>query len=400
MKTRIFPAFLVFLLAATITNGGIKEKPPLVKVQPVEDVYFGHKITDPYRYLEDLNDPQVRQWMKRHAAYSRSVLNSIPGRHSLIDMMRNFDQRKSERISYLSISENNRYFYLKTTPKDETGKLYFRDGYDGDESLLFDPETLKDDTLKYVITALEPSYDGSKVAFQVAPDGSENATLLIMDVENKTLYPEQIDRCWFGMYSWLPENDAFLFNRLQSADVHDKEREKNSKIYLHNVGTDPALDKEIFSRALYPELGIHPEDIPLLLYDKDSQHLFGFALTVDSRLTVFYAPTDELKKDKINWKPLFTKEDEVYDFITSKSDLYLYTPKNAPRFKLLKTSLLNPDVTNAETVVPENPDAKLSAYALTDKALYYTLSKNGVEETLYRLAAGQVCRPIARGKRL
>ena len=195
--------------------------------------------------------------MKAQADYSRAILNSIPGRQALVDKMRKFDGRKSSKISYVIITDNDRYFYLKTTPADKTGKLFYRDGYEGKETLLYDPETyISDTTKKFVISSISASIDGSKVAFDIAPNGSESSEMMIMDVESRKIYPEIIDRCWGASPSWLPDGNSFLYNRLQCVVVHDKDREKDSKSYLHIVGTDPATGRTVFSREKYPELGI------------------------------------------------------------------------------------------------------------------------------------------------
>jgi prolyl oligopeptidase len=329
--------------------------------------------------MENLQDSSVQKWIKAQADYSRSILNSIHGRQALIEKMKDFDGRKSSRINYVIITDNNRYFYLKTTPKDETGKLYYRDGYEGKETLLYDPETYSSDTTKkFVISSISASIDGSKVAFKLAPNGSENSEILTMDVENQKIYSERIDRCWFAMPSWLPDGSSFLYNRLQSGDVHQKDRELDSKTYLHMIGTDPTIDKEIFSRVIYPELGINPVDIPAVFYNKDCNYLFGYLYTVDSRLNVYYAPYSELTKEKIAWKHLFKLEDEVYDFQTTDKEMYIYTPKDAPNFKILKTSVMNPDLSTAEVVVPEDPHRTITSYGITSDGLYYTLSENGV----------------------
>lgn len=389
MKTNFFLVFLTIILMVHCTTNKTLKQPPLAAVNPVEDVYFGMKISDPYRYMENLKDTTVQEWLKQQSDYTRSILNSIPGRQELINKMFEFDKRISSQINYLIITDNDRYFYLKTTPADETGKLFYRDGFEGKETLLFDPDTYNADTTqKYVISSVSPSIDGSKVAFDVAPNGSESSMLLIIDVTNLKLYPETIDRCWGASPSWLPDNESFLFNRLQSADVHDVNRELDSKTYLHTVGTDPVKDKEIFSRANNPELSIKPEDIPYVIYDRDSHYLFGILATVDSRLNVFYAPATSMDKGKIAWKQLFKPEDEVYNFLTSETDIYVYTPKNAANFKIIKVTLKNPDLANAMVVVPEDSHSILVAYSISSEGLYYTLSKNGVEEKLYYIPFG------------
>ncbi len=389
MKSLLSLLCLSMLLFVQCSSEKKPEKPPLAKAEPVEDVYFGVKIKDPYRYMENLKDTTVQKWMKAQSEYARLVLNSIPGRQTLIDKMQEFDKRKSSKVSSLRITDNDVYFYLKTTPADETGKLYTRNGFEGKEELLYDPASFsKDTTLKYVISDISPSRDGSLIAFEVAPNGSESSVMLIMNVKDKKLYPERIDRCWGAGISWLADNKFLLFNRLQSSDVHNMDREKNSKVYLHKLGSDPSGDKEFFSRAKNPELGIRPEDIPVVKYDNDSRYLYAFAYTVDRRLNVFYAPASEANSPKIGWKHLFSPGDEVYDFSATDKDLYIYTPKNAPNFKILKTSLKNPDIEHAAEVVPEDPDAAITSFGLTKEALYYTVTKNGVTAKLLRLPYG------------
>lgn len=389
MKIRIAIILIYSLLIVNCNAQPILEKPSLAKVENVEDVYFGKTVVDPYRYMENLDDPYVQNWFKEQSDYSREVLDNIPVRQSLIDKMWEFDKRKSERISYLKITENDHYFYLKTTPEDETGKLYHRIGYEGEEELLYDPETFSEDTTKsYVISSLSPSLLGSKIAFEVAPNGSESSTMLIIDVKKKKLYDEQIDRCWFSSPSWLVDEKSFLYNRLNSADVHDINRELDSKVYLHFVGSNTSKDKEIFSRAKFPELEINPEDIPVVRFDNESNYLFGYLYTANRKFKAYYTPVSELNNDIINWKKLFSLEDEVFRFSVSEQNIYVYTPKNAPNFRILKTSLINPDLSKAEVIVEEEPNRILTRYTLTKDALYYVLSKNGVQENLYRLPLG------------
>lgn len=390
MKTKIFLIFLTLILLVHCTSNDIKQKPPLAVINPVEDEYFGVKVSDPYRYMENLEDSVVQKWIKEQADFSRSILNSITGRQALIDKMKEFDGRKSARINLYQITDNDRYFYLKTTPADETGKLFYRDGFKGEEFLLFDPETYSSDTTqKFSISTVSASIDGSKVAFSIAPNGSENSVLLIMDVANRNLYPEKIDRCMWAYPSWLPDGSNFLYNRMQSGGIHQMDRELDSKTYLHTIGTDPSYDKEIFSRVKYPELGIHPEDIPGMYYDKDCDYIYGSIGTVDPRVNVCYAPFSELQKERIAWKQLFKPDDEVYGFLANETEFYIYTPKGAPNFKILKTSFLHPDLSTAETVVPEDPQRKITNFVLTADGLYYTLSENGVSEEFYFLPKGE-----------
>ena len=390
MRTKSLLILLVTLLLANCSSIGKREKPPLAQVKPVEDTYFGTKVTDSYRYMENLKDTTVQIWFKLQADYARAIINSIPVRQALIDKIVEFDGRRSSRISLLRVTDNDRYFYLKETPDDESGKLFYRNGFAEDEVLLLDPEKYSSDTTqKFVINSLAPSFDGSKVAFKIAPNGSESGEILIMDVKNQKLYPEKIDKCWLGSPSWLSDGSSFLYNRMKSGDVHQKDRDWTAKIISIWLGTDPRTDKVVLARDNYPDLKIKPEDIPQCFYDKDSRYIFGIPITADNRLSVFYTPPSELNKDKIRWKQLFKSEDEVYNFGTTDKDLYIYTPKGAPNFKILRTSLTNPDLESAEVVIAEDPQRTLTDFTITSEGLYYTYSENGVSVKLFFLPFGE-----------
>jgi prolyl oligopeptidase len=363
-------------------------QPPKAPSQPVTETYFGKQVIDPYRNLENLRDSSVQQWMKAQTDYTHAVLNSIPGRQQLMNMMKDFDKRESAHISNLTITNNDVYFYLKTSPEDEKAKLYTRKGFAGNETLIYNPAEYSNDNMKkFVILQFKPADDGSLVTISIAPNGSESCEIIILDVNQKKLYPEKIDRALGGV-SWIAGNTSFLYNRYLIDDVHDKERKKNVKVYVHRLYTDPATDKEFFSGAKYPQLGMKPEEIPFVVYDENSRYLFACPESADDRLQIFYAPTSELNNSSVSWKELFRREDEVYDFTATDKDLYVYTPKNAPHFKILKTSLQHPDLEHATVVIPESEEETIRSFKLTSTGLYYTTKKNGVEAILYYLSKG------------
>ncbi len=381
----LFSSLLPVFSASSATSP--PARPPVAQAPQSKTVetLCGQQIADPYRPLENLQDPVVKQWFRQESDRARAALDAIPGRSGLIGKMNEFDRRRPAKVFDLSITDNDRYFYLKQTPADETGRLFFRKGFRGSERELFNPSTFTDGKeTSYVISSVTPNIDGTKIALTLSANGSENSVLLVMEVKNGLIYPERIDRCWFASPSWLPDGESFLYNRMNPASLHDKNREKDSRIFLHRIGKEPSTDREIFSRFTNPELGIRPEDIPAVHYDHKSGRLYAFTENVDPRLNAWYAPLETVSAGSIRWKRLFRPEDEVYDFTATKSELYLYTPKNAPRYRLLKTSLDNPDIGHAETVIAERSDASLSGFALTSKGLFYTLSFNGVKEELYR----------------
>jgi prolyl oligopeptidase len=367
----------------------LTRQPFPVTGNPVVETWCGNRIADPYRALENIRNPQVINWLKQESDYARNILQRIPGRDSLISKMQDFDKRKVSKVYNLAITENDFYFYLKQTPSDETGLLYYRKGFHGKEALLFDPSSSHDKESHAVIGTISPSLDGSKVAFTISKNGSEDAVLLIMDVATQKLFPEKITRCRFASPSWLNTGNVFLYNRLRALKKPDENPQYNSKIFLHIPGTDPSSDREIFSSTTNPELVLNPEDIPEVTYEKNSGHLFAFLSNVDRRLTVYYAPLDQPEIKKTAWKKLFMPEDDVHDFAVTEKDIYFSSPKKAPGFRLLKTSLEHPDLEHADLIVPETPGTTLTGFTLTSKGIFYTQSKNGVEEKLYHREYGK-----------
>ena len=338
MKTKLIPLILLFLGTVSCTTEMINEKPLLAKVEVIVDNYFGKEISDPYRYMENLQDTVVQDWLKLQADYAREVLNSIPGRQSLIEKLMEFEDRTTSQSSWPTITENDRYFYKRTTTPDLRTKLYFRLNKESEEELLFDPGIYDADTTKvYQLAYYIPSHDGSKVAISLMQKGLEIPLRIIINVDSKELYPERLERS-FNM-TWLPDGSGFLYQPLSSGDRHDPGLWLNTKIYHHILNTDPSNDREIFSREKYPEFNLNPEDVNYPFISNGCNFIFVFAATTDKRLNIFYTPIHELEKDKISWKRLIKPEEEVYTFRVTENDLYILTPKDAPNFKILKTSL-------------------------------------------------------------
>ena len=223
---------LVFLLACHVVT--LAQNQPVAPVKIVTDEYFGQKIDDPYRYMEDLKDPDVDQWFKGQGEYTRGVLDKIQGRDQLVAKFREFDKRQSYLVYNLRITENDLYFYLKETPDDETGKLFYRNGFKGEEKLLFDPEKFRvDEEVHYTISSISPNKDGSKIGISVSANGAENATIMVMDVSKETLLDDQLYPCWTSFVNWLPDGNSFFYGKYNSDDVHEKEATHDTKTYLH-----------------------------------------------------------------------------------------------------------------------------------------------------------------------
>ena len=373
---------IIFLLAGQLVT--LAQTQPVAPVKVVTDEYFGQKVEDPYRYLEDLKDPKVDQWYKEQGDYTRGILDRIEGRDALIAKFKEFDKRQSHNIYSVNITENDLYFYLKETPDDETGKLFYRNGFEGEEKLLFDPEKFRvEEKVHYTISSISPNKDGSKIGISVSANGAENATIMVMDVKKESFYEDQLYPCWTSFMNWLPDGESFFYGRYNSDDVHDKEATHDTKTSYHKVGTAQSEDKEMLSRKMYPELGILPEEYPVMVYDKDADLLYAIIATVENNMKIYYADYKEFENDKIAWIELVKRTDLIEDFYTDKNNFYFRSTNGAPNYKIIKTPLKNPNVNEAEVFVAEKEDEVLRDFAITNDSFYYTTMKNGVEGKVY-----------------
>ena len=377
--------FLVLLLASQMM--AFAQTQPVAPVKIVTDEYFGQKIDDPYQYMENMKDPNVIEWFKGQGDYSRSIMDHINGRDELIAKFKELDGRSGSRIYNLSITENDMYFYEKITPEDESGKLFFRIGFEGKEALLFDPDSYKpEDKVQYVIGTISPNSDGSKIGLSIAANGSESSILLVVNVDDKTLYQEEIHTCWGFSFAWLKDQNSFTYGKLNSDDVTDNNRQLNTKVYYHKMGEDVAKDKIIFSGEMFPELEITSEEIPVLFYDKDSDNIFCYASTVSRNQKIFLADGIDIGTKKLKWRKIVAREDQIETFYTDKENFYFRTPKGAPNYKIMMTPLDNTDFQKATVLVEENKNEVLKSFTITSKGYYYTSVKAGVEAKVYHLS--------------
>src|SRR6266571_5188820 len=207
---------LLTLLLVTAASGTALAQwsyPP-TRTAPVTDTYFGIQVTDPYRWLENVDDPGVKGWLKAQADFTAGILDKIPGRDSLLADFVRLDAMKPADISSVT-RKNGRYFYKKTLPSERVGRLYYREGIRGNEVLLFDPTVGAGDK-SVSISFYEATEDGKKVAIGVAEEGSESATVRILDVDTRRLYPESIAPTWLGIGGWAKDGAGFAYNRMNS----------------------------------------------------------------------------------------------------------------------------------------------------------------------------------------
>jgi len=360
------------LVAGADSNNANPPAPPVATVRVVTDEYFGIKVADPYRYMEDLTNPEVIAWFKGQNDYTRAILGRIPGRATLLAGIKTFDEGAPARITDLRRLPGDRYFYQKRLASEDVSKLYVRDGLQRGERLLVDPTKFATaGGPHYVISYYAPSFDGRYVAAGISAAGSEDAVLRVFDISNGKETGDVIDHAQFGSPTWMPDGRSFLYNRLQllTSTSAPTDRYLNSRAYLHVLGTSPDKDPMVFGAGT-PNVNIDPADIPFVATWPGVSYALGvIAHGVRNEITAYVAPLDSLNSATGPWKRFCDVDDDVTGFDAHGSDLYLLSHHGASRYKVLHTKLSDPQVASAELVVPPS-EAVIQNIAAASDALY------------------------------
>jgi prolyl oligopeptidase len=347
--------FLVLPVLVAMRCHGQLNYPP-TKTVDASDTYFGKTYDDPYRWLENLKDKDVEAWFKAQAELTDGLLAKIPGRDALVQEWMALDKLKPAVYSAITY-EHGRVFYKKTLGGENVGKLYFRQGWNGAEKLLFDPATFKVGVTT-TINSFVPSWDGKYVAIGFTSGGAEWSEIRILDVERGILLPERIYPS-YGPNGWTKDNKSIFYDAGKVTDIKSLEIELNRETKIHKLGTEIATDRDIFSDESDPELGITPKEMPDAFIDESyPDYLIGNVQTVQNEMRLFYAPISELNNKKIKWDVLCNPADNLVRGFAFHGDyIYAVTHTDAPKYKLVRTSVKHPDWEHAETVIPERTDS-------------------------------------------
>ncbi len=347
----LFATAAVVALAALLAAA-----PPQSQREVVTDDYFGTKVEDPYRWLEggimfeeadaakakEL-DERVSAWTDEQNAYTRSILDNLPGRPAL-------EQRITELMSVDSIgapdSYGNRYFNRERRGDQNQSILYVRDGLDGEPRVLLDPNKLDDKGL-ISLDWTAPNHDGSLMAFGLGYAGNELPTLYVMDVDTGEWLAEEIPNRAGGV-SWLPDSSGFLFECLK-----DPKDAYSTQIKFHRLGRhhrqDPILFEQ-YDQTWGPGAWLSRDGRwMMLIYWTGTNSNDIWCIDFDK-----WQRTGEFERREISVGAKATFSGSVYG-----DTLYMVTTLDAPNSQVYAVDLNNPGRDHWKLVIPQREDAVL-----------------------------------------
>jgi prolyl oligopeptidase len=354
-------AVLVWAADSTVSSG-----PPKAKVAPVEDTVQGHKIVDRYRYLENGDDLDTKQYVEQELAYTRSLLDPLPGRDRI-------NARLSQLLTIGTVGApqigGKYYFYTRREGNQNQPVLYVREGLNGTDRVLVDVNKMSTDGT----VALDwwfPTDDGKYVAYGTSPNGSEESTLRLVESATGKLLPDTIERTRFASVAWKKDNSGFYYTRHpKKGDVPAGEEVYHVKVFYHDLGSDPAKDPLLFGE------GRNAQDIPGVSLSEDGRWLL---------ITVFQGWTkSELYLQDLSSKnppvEITTGKEFLYSADFLKGKLYITTNEDAPRYRVFVADAANPKRENWKELIPQT-DAVLQSASVTGGKLFAQYEHNASSE--------------------
>lgn len=328
--------------------------PPVAPVRDTAETMHGVTVHDPYRYMENVKDPEVLAWMKAQGDYARQTLDAIPGRAAMLQRVSQLTRMTGDSITEMVRMPGDKTFYLRRNKDDRQYKLVLRDK--GVDKVLVDPDALaaKAGGVPHAIDYFMPSWDSRYVAYGVSAGGSENATLYIVDVATGQPVGEPVPRVVQHQVSWLPDSKSVTFNQLRQLGPEDAESEfyLDSKVMWMKVGAPASEAKAVFGPTVNKQLGLVRLDVGSLVFTPGSPWVVARTTdTTQLQASLFLARVSDFGQGEIPWRRIASPSDQIVEIHLKGDDLYYRTLKDAPRSKIMKLDLRKPDLKLASQVI-------------------------------------------------
>lgn len=365
---KFFLAAPAFGLAAIMTaapvrgqstdSAGAPPNYPPARRAATEDTYFGQKIAAPYQWMEDLDSPEVKQWVEAENTLTFSYFEKVPIRHWIrerLNILWNY-ARESAPV----MVKGGRLFFSRNTGLQNQSVVFTEDSPDGAPRELLDPNKLSTDG-SVALMGYEPSPDGRLLVYNLSQGGSDWMTLRVRNVANGQDLPDVVRWVKFSDASWTDDGKGFFYSRYPepAAGRAISEQVVNQKLYYHRLGADQRQDTLIYARTDLPAWTIGGD------VSEDGRYLFIY-------LNNGTAPENELfyvdLGDPMNPavaaapQPLYTNNDAAYSVVGREGKtFFIQTTLDAPRGRIVAADLDRPEPSHWRPLIPQGEGVIQSA---------------------------------------
>ena len=340
-------AMILMVLPAWASGQGLVY-PKTTKIDHV-DVYFGTKVADPYRWLEDDTASTVKAWVQAENAVTFAYLDKIPFRARLrarLEELQNYPRTTAP-------SHTGPYYvFSRNDGLQNQSVLYLQRGLTGTPEVLIDPNTLSTDgTVRLGATRL--SRDGKYFGYGTSSGGSDWESYHVMETATRKPLPDLIRWVKVSGINWY--KDGFFYSRYPAPADTTKllsASNENHQVYYHRIGTPQSQDQLIFQDPA------HPKRFHTVRLTDDDRFL---VLDISDRST---AGNDgnavwirDLSKGETGFRPVIEQFKDSYSVVDNVGDkLLVMTNRKAPNWRVVEIDPAHPEESNWKEILPEKPE--------------------------------------------
>lgn len=341
----------ILMLSACDTRYKIKEYPVADRDETVVDDYFGTKVADPYRWLENDTSAATMAWVEAERALTNEYLSHIPIRETIKNRLTEIADY--ERYGVPS-KRFGKYFFSKNDGLQNQSVYYVQDA-EGVPEVLLDPNKLSDDGT-VSLGDMSLSNDGKYLAYTIQRSGSDWVEIYVMDIATKELLNDHIEWAKFTAAEWY--KDGFFYAAYDKP-VDGKEFSnvnENHKIYYHKLGDAQEKDK------LYYENPDQPRYFHQVSITDDERYMFLFESGQGAGHTLWIRDMADSEGEFVEIASDMDYEYSPIDIIDGK--MFIKTNYGAPKGKVCVVSLNDikkATVENWTVLIPESNNVLVSA---------------------------------------
>lgn len=346
MNKKIFKLLIITIIMASC-NKTQNIKYPITKTVDVIDDYFGTKVPDPYRWLEDNNSADTKNWIKEQNKVTSKYLKGLSTKNKIKKRLQSI--WAYDRIS-APIQKGENIFYYKHDGVKNHAILYVKNS-DNKERILINPNNFSKDGTSSLAT-ISISNDGKLIAYAISESGSDWREIYVKDVETGKNLSDHIRWVKFSNISW--DDNGFFYSRYVKPNMNQELQESNKyqKVYYHKIGTEQSKD--------------------ILIYeDKEKPLQTYIAVVCDDNKYLFLYISESTSGNKVYFKEINSnKEWQIIDDVTTTDTYYIatingkfafLTNSDAPRYKLSLINPQSPSIKYWEDIIPETSNVLKSA---------------------------------------
>jgi prolyl oligopeptidase len=316
---------------------------PVTARVEVSDSYFGTPVADPYRWLENLDSPEVRTWVSAQNALTQPRLAALPQRSWLKARLRQlWDYERYE----VPVKRGGRYFYLHNDGRQNQSVLQVADRLDGPGRLLFDPNTAREDAT-IALSDFTPNVRGDVVAYAVSDGGTDWQLWRFKRLADGADLGDTLRFTKFFGVSWARDDSGVYYSRYPALPDGRGDDSARPAVYFHRLGTPQDHDRLVY------QVTNHPTHIPWGKVTEDGHYL---VITLVEGYETNAVEVLDLRRAGARPRPLFAAWDALYEFVgVYGRELYFRTTQEAPLGRVIAVDPNDPGV--RRTVVPEGSGA-------------------------------------------